>query len=110
EDEIRLAELPAFSELRQGRQVLRVAFRSAIGKPFLNRVDLAGGEPSFVEEVAVAKLRQPWWHVTLLRHFDNLLRVFQSVGVIQQTERSGLARAMTRRTMLEKDGSHVAVE
>src|SRR5579884_2466252 len=67
QDEIRLAELPSFRELRDLRQIPRAALRLTLIDPVLDQANLFVGKPAFAGEFAESRLRHPRWHVAAFR-------------------------------------------
>ena len=110
EHQVRLAEGPAFGETGRSRPLARISFRRSAFDPPTDEVDLRVGEPAFALEASLARLGEPWGHVSHLGHFADLRRARLHVGVAQQAEGPGLARTMADRAVRENDRGDVSIE
>ena len=109
-DEIWLAELPAFDPFWQRRQVRIRPFDAALSHPPLDEFEFFGLKGALFQESAVSRFGQPGRHDSSLGNFGNLLGALPDVLKVQQTERRGLARSMASGTMLENNRRNVPGE
>ena len=110
EDEIGLAQLPAIGELRSRRQVFGIAFFGTGVGPTGDGLDLLGGQPPLVLEVAVTV------HGFPRRHAPGRGDVLEEVGalgrvlVAHQGEGANLAGPMAAGAVLEQNRCHLLAE
>src|ERR1700686_2862390 len=101
---IRLADTPAFDELRGGRQVFRIAFFRSAVYPGGNGIDLSLRKAWIIGPLTDARVGVPRRHLST----DDLLFDRSCprphVLVAEDRERRGFARAMALGTALEEDG------
>src|SRR5215813_7529987 len=71
-DDVRLAELPAFGELRLVRKILGISFCGALVDPGLQAGDLLGGQAQVIGEREIAGVRKPRRHDARLRDRGDL--------------------------------------
>src|SRR5581483_6978594 len=62
QDLVRLAQLPSFRKLRQGRLVGSIAFRRSVTGPLRNQGNLLVGKATRIFEVAISRLSFPRRH------------------------------------------------
>ncbi len=108
DDEIGYAELPSVRPSGRRRQVRGFAFRRAVLEPSLQDTDLAVGERTMPDELAVARLRFPRRHHARSRHRRNLRRVRSGCRIREQAERGGSVRVMADCAPLEDDRRDVS--
>ena len=83
-NEIRLAELPAFHEVRRWGHRRAISFRHAGLHPPRQQVDLFVSEALGAGEIPIARLGRPRRHVAPSSDDCDLLRMFPRVFVAQQ--------------------------
>ena len=106
-DGVRLANLPAVGVLRSRGQIRGIALRRAGARPPDDRVPVGVAQPAIVREPAVRRIRVPCWHPAARHLLADRLRPRPRVLVRQERHRRDLARPMTRRAVLVKDGRDI---
>src|SRR6266849_11142513 len=110
DDDVGLAELPAFDELRLRGEIGRITFECALIDPSLNTGELFFGETQLVSKLWLARLGKPRRHDALLGDCDNLSGVRFCIRVGEEREWAGLAGPVARRARAIEDWRDVAIE
>ena len=103
-------QLPSFRENRNGRQVTCFTLRRALRHPPIQDGEFLRRQVSTLLEIIDPCVRQPRRHLAALSHLNNLPRMLASFGEAQQREGSYATCMVTRSTMPEKNGGHLAIE
>ena len=107
QDQIGLAQLPAFGEFGLRRQVTGIPFFRAWLGPFGDRGDLVIAQPTDIASFAEVRIGLPRGHAARGSDVMNEIGPLGRILVFQQRERPNLARSMARGEVLEQDRSNV---
>ena len=110
QDEVGFAQLPAFGETGQGREVRRIPLGHSAAHPFPQGGNLGIGQTRRSGEIAMAGLGHPRGHVAVAGCLKDLGTVVPRIGERQQRERRSLAWPVAGGAMREQDRRHILIE
>ncbi len=110
DDQIRLAEHPARSELRRRGRGCILAFRHALLHPFADERNLALFEPALVLECIRPGFGLPGRHESRGGHRGDGFTAFGNILIGKQRKRRCLTGAMARRAVVIDNGRDLLVE
>ena len=107
EHQVRLPKLPLGGIDRRLGRIGSIPLRHARRDPLLDRCDVCLGQAARILEVAMARLRQPGWHVTRCRDLLHQRAPALRVAIGHKRERAGAALVMAGRAVLVDDWRYV---